>query len=243
MSELYVVGIGPGKKDGMTARADAALTRADVIVGYAKYVELVRRHYPRKMFFDTGMTREVERCKVALETAASGKTVAVVCSGDSGIYGMAGLVYALSAGYPGVDIEVVAGVTAASSGAALLGAPLTHHFAVVSHSDLLTPWELIEKRLACAADGDFCLCLYNPSSRKRSGYLRKACEVLLERLPPDTVCGVAKNIGRAGESSLVMTLGELCETETDMFATVFIGNSRTKLVNGRMVTPRGYRDV
>jgi precorrin-3B C17-methyltransferase len=145
--------------------------------------------------------------------------------------------------FPGAEIVIVAGVTAAASGAALLGAPLTGDFAVLSLSDLLTPWELIERRLSCAADGDFCICLYNPSSRGRSGHLKKACDILLRKLPAETVCGIARNIGRDGECSSLTTLGELRDTEVDMFTTVFIGNSRTKAINGKMVTPRGYRNV
>ena len=243
MSRLFVVGIGPGKKDGMTLEADAALACADVIAGYVRYVELVRPYYPEKEFFTNGMMQEVDRCKAALKMASSGKTVALVCSGDSGIYGMAGLVYELSSEYGEVEIEVIAGVTAASSGAAILGAPLTNDFAVISLSDLLTPWDVIEKRLSCAAMGDFCICLYNPSSQKRRDYLRKACDILLGYFSQNTLCGIARNIGRAGEHALVMTLGELRNQEVDMFSTVFIGNSNTKAMHGQMVTPRGYRDV
>jgi precorrin-3B C17-methyltransferase len=243
MGSLFVVGIGPGHNAGLTREAEAALGRADVIAGYMKYVELVRPYYPDKDYLATGMTRETERCKAALEAAASGRTAALVCSGDAGIYGMSGLVYELSPGYPGVEIKVVPGVTAASSGSALLGAPLTHDFAVVSLSDLLTPWETIEKRLRCAAAGDFCLCIYNPSSRGRPDYLKRACDILLESLPAERVCGVAANIGRGGESALVTTLGELRNLETDMFATVFVGNTATKVIGGKIVTPRGYRDV
>lgn len=243
MSRLYVVGIGPGKKNGMTQEADAALMHADVIVGYTTYVDLVRPHYPEKEYFDTGMMQEVDRCKTALELTASGQTVAIVCSGDSGIYGMAGLVYELSLKYMGVEITVIAGVTAAVSGGAILGAPLTHDFSIISLSDLLTPWELIEKRLSYAALADFCICLYNPSSYKRRDYLQKACDILLTCLLPNTVCGIAKNIGRPGECSVLMTLDELRSAEVDMFCTVFIGNSQTKIINGKMVTPRGYRDV
>jgi precorrin-3B C17-methyltransferase len=243
MSRLYVVGVGPGKKDGMTLEADDVLKCADTIVGYTTYVELVRPYYPEKEFLATGMMQEVDRCQAALEIAATGKTVAIVCSGDSGIYGMAGLVYELSLKHPGVEITIISGVTAATAGAAILGAPLTHDFAIVSLSDLLTPWERIEKRLVCAALGDFCICLYNPSSHQRHDYLQRACDVLLEHLPPQTVCGIARNIGRAGEASVVMTLNELRGTKVDMFTTVFIGNSNTKTVNGKMVTPRGYRNV
>ena len=166
---------------------------------------------------------------------------AMICSGDAGVYGMAGLILEIGREYPEVSVEIVPGVTAASSGAAVLGAPLMHDFAVISLSDLLTPWETIEKRLRAAAMGDLCVCIYNPSSKKRAGYLRRACEILMEEKSPDTVCGAVKNIGREGEESQVMTLGELSGYEADMFTTVFVGNSQTMELSGAMVTPRGYR--
>ena len=186
------------------------------------------------------MTREIERCRKALSLSQSGREVAMVCSGDAGVYGMAGPLYELLPEYPGAEIEVVPGVTAALSGAAVLGAPLTHDFCVVSLSDLMTPWPLIEKRLRCAAEGDFAIAIYNPSSRKRADYLQKACDILLETLPADTVCGWVENIGREGETSRVLTLGELREEKLNMFTTVFVGNSATKNILGAMVTPRGY---
>ncbi len=241
MNRLYVIGIGPGKRAGMTLEADAALRQADVIIGYSKYVELVRPCYPDKEFRDTGMTRETERCRAALAMAREGRSVALVCSGDSVVYGMAGLVYELAGEYDGVEIAVIPGVTAALSGGAILGAPLGHDFAVISLSDLLTPWETIEKRLRCAAAGDFCMSLYNPGSHKRADYLQRACDILLETLPAETVCGLAAQIGREGESFRVLTLGELRHTAVDMFTTVFIGNSQTRNIDGKMVTPRGYR--
>ena len=164
----------------------------------------------------------------------------MICSGDAGIYGMTGVMEELRAEYPGVELETVPGISAVISGAAILGAPLMHDFAVISLSDLLTPWEKIEKRLDCAAAADFVICLYNPSSHKRKDYLQRACDIVLRHAAPETVCGIAKNIGREGEGITVLTLGELRETEVDMFSTVFIGNSQTKNVGGRMVTPRGY---
>lgn len=241
MKKLYVVGIGPGKADDMTFQAHAALDDADVLVGYRAYIDLIRPLFPNKPVFDTGMTQEVVRCEKALVLADEGKTVAIVCSGDAGVYGMAGLVYELSHKTPEVEITVVPGVTAALSGAAILGAPLTHDFAVISLSDLLTPWELIEKRLRCAAMGDFCIALYNPGSRKRADYLQKACDILLAYKSPETVCGIAQNIGREGERMTILPLSQLRETVVDMFSTVFIGNSETKVIAGKMVTPRGYR--
>ena len=164
----------------------------------------------------------------------------MICSGDAGVYGMAGLLLEMGKDYPDCKVEVIPGVTAALSGAAVLGAPMIHDFAVISLSDLLTPWELIKKRLACAAEGDFSICIYNPSSRKRSDYLRQACDVLLAYRSPDTVCGLVRNIGREGQSFRILTLRELRDAQTDMFTTVFVGNSATRETAGRMVTPRGY---
>lgn len=243
MSKLYVVGVGPGNYENMTVRADEALKASDAIIGYHVYVELVRGRYPDKEYMTTPMTREAERCKLALDEAKKGKTAALVCSGDSGIYGMAGLCFELRGENAEPEIEVVPGLTAACSGAALLGAPLTHDFAVISLSDRLTEWGLIEKRLSCAAEADLSIALYNPASRGRPEHLKKACEILMEKLPGDRICGVARNIGREGEERFFMSLSELASFPADMFSTVFIGNSHTEMINGNMVTPRGYREV
>lgn len=243
MSKLYVVGIGPGDYENMTVRADEALKKAEVIIGYRVYVDLVQGRYPEKEYLTTPMTREAERCRLALGEAKKGRTCALVCSGDSGIYGMAGLCFELRGEECEPEIEVVPGLTAACSGAALLGAPLTHDFAVISLSDRLTEWPLIEKRLRCAAEGDLSIVLYNPASRGRPDHLKKACEILLKTLPKERVCGVARNIGREGEERFFTSLAGLRDFPADMFCTVFIGNSSTALINGRMVTPRGYRDV
>lgn len=243
MGKLIVVGIGPGDWEDMTVRADRALRSCDVIVGYHVYVDLVRDRYPDKEFLTTGMTRETDRCRMALEAAREGKTVAMVCSGDSGIYGMAGLIYELRGEAAEPEVEVIPGLTAACSGGALLGAPLTHDFAVISLSDRLTPWETIERRLSAAASADLSIVLYNPASHGRPGHLRRACDILLETLPPQRLCGVARNIRRSGESAQVMTLGKLRDFPADMFCTVFIGNSQTRTIGELMVTPRGYRDV
>ena len=240
MGKLYIVGIGAGGAAHMTAQARAALEASETLCGYPVYLELVAPLYPGKATLSTPMTKEVERCRLAL-SAARKANAALICSGDPGVYGLAGLALELAPEYDGVEVEVVAGVTAALSGAALLGAPLGHDFCVISLSDLLTPWEVIEKRLHCAADADFVLCLYNPASKRRRDYLRRACDIVLEYRSGETVCGLARNIGRAGEVSRTLTLRELRDTETDMFTTVFIGASSTKLVAGRMVTPRGYR--
>lgn len=241
MKKISVIGIGPGDAQTMTAACREAIEQADVIVGYSKYVELVAPLYPHKPSFDTPMKRETERCHEALRLAAAGSTVAVVCSGDAGVYGMAGLIYELAGQYPSIEIEIIPGVTAALAGAAVLGAPLTHDFAVISLSDLLTPWELIVKRLDCAGAGDFCIALYNPSSKKRSDYLQKACDILLQHKSPETVCGLVQNIGRKGQHAKIITLKELRQAEVDMFTTVFVGNCQTMVLDGKMVTPRGYK--
>ena len=241
MNTLYVVGLGPGGEQFLTGQAREALEKAQVLCGYTVYVDLVAPLFPEKETYTSPMKKELDRCRWAMETAQNGKDVALVCSGDAGVYGMAGLLLQLSPQYPGVEIQVVAGVTAALSGGAVLGAPLGHDFCVISLSDLLTPWEVIEKRLRCAAWEDFCLCLYNPSSHKRADYLAKACDILLaEGKSPDTVCGWVRNLGREGQSAQVLSLKELRDAKLDMFTTVFIGSSTTQEISGRMVTPRGY---
>ena len=241
MNTIYVVGIGPGQYGKMTLEAVNALRESDVIVGYTVYVDLVREHFPGKEFLTTPMRKETERCRMAFEEAMKGRTVAMICSGDAGVYGMSGLMYEIGAAYPQVELKPVGGLTAATSGALVLGAPLIHDFAVISLSDLLTPWEKIEKRLLLAAEADFVICLYNPSSRKRKDYLQKACDLILTCKSPDTVCGYVRNIGREGEEGRVLSLQELRDAQVDMFTTVWIGNSQTKNIGGKMVTPRGYR--
>ena len=243
MSKIYVTGLGPGAADQMTIRAKKVLEKCPVIIGYTVYIDLIREEFPDKIFLSTPMRREVDRCRMAFEEAGKGQDVAMVCSGDAGIYGMAGLICEIGKEYPGIGIEVVPGITAASGGAAVLGAPLMHDFAVISLSDLLTPWEKIEKRIRAAAEADFVICIYNPSSKKRVDYLKKACGMILEYRKPETVCGMVRNIGRDGESYEILSLERLQDAQTDMFTTVFIGNSDTMVINGRMVTPRGYKDV
>lgn len=240
--KLYIVGFGPGNREGMTAAAERAIEASELVVGYTVYAELIGKMFPDKEYKTTAMRQERDRVILALETAKE-KNVALVCSGDSGIYGLAGLALELSPGYPEVEIEVIPGVTAACAGGAVLGAPLTHDFAVVSLSDLLTPWEKIEKRLECAAMADFVIAIYNPSSKKRTDHLARACDIILRHRSGETVCGLVRNIGREGQESRILTLDELRNTETDMFTTVFVGSSETCVINGKMVTPRGYKNV
>ena len=214
MKKLYVVGIGPGEYDMMTGRAIAALQSADVIVGYQVYTELVKEYFPGKEIMTTPMRQEVELMYEVLE--------------EEGLLEQ-------------IELEIVAGVTAANAGAAWLGAPLMHDFAVISLSDLLTPWEVIAKRLRACAGADMGIVLYNPSSHKRKDYLQKACDILLEELPPQQICGYVENIDREGTCTKVCTLAELRNTTVNMFTTVYIGNSRTRQIGNKMVTPRGYR--
>ena len=209
MTKVYAVGLGPGGKEMMTEEAISAIEKSDVICGYTVYVDLITSMFPEKETFTTPMKKEIDRCKWALETAQSGKTVAMVCSGDSGVYGMAGLLLQLLHSYKDVEVEVVPGITAAISGAAVLGAPVGHDFCVISLSDLLTPWDLIVKRLELAAEGDFITCLYNPRSKKRIEHLTTACNIMLKHRSEDTVCGWVKNIGREGEEYRICTLKEL----------------------------------
>ena len=243
MNKLYVIGIGPGEYEQMTLKAIHAMEKSEVIIGYTVYVDLVKELFPGKEFLTTPMKKEVDRCVMAFEEAKKGKVVSMICSGDAGVYGMSGLMYEVGVNYPEVELEIIPGVTAATGGAAVLGAPLIHDFCLISLSDLLTPWEKIEARLLAAAEADFVVCLYNPSSRKRSDYLQKACDLMMQYKSPETVCGIVSYIGRDGEHYEVMDLKTLRDTKVDMFTTVWVGNSQTKEINGKMVTPRGYRNV
>ena len=240
---IWIVGFGPGDRRHMTIEAQEAIESADVIVGYSGYNALMKPLFPDKEYVETGMRGEVKRCEEAVSLAESGKNVALICSGDAGVYGMAGLRLEILESRGKIDeinVEVVAGVTAALAGAALLGAPLGHDLAFISLSDLLTPWELIEKRLLAAGEADFCIALYNPSSRGRKDHLRRAADLLLQVRGGDTPCGIADRIGREGESIRILTLRELPDAETDMQSVVLIGNSGTRRIGNYLVTERGY---
>ena len=189
MNKIYVVGMGPGKEEMMTGEAIKALEMADVIIGYTTYLNLLGARFDNKEKLSTPMKKETERCRMAFDEAYKGKRVALICSGDAGIYGMASLMYELAPDYPETEIIVIPGVTAACSGAAVLGAPINHDFCVISLSDLLTPWDKIEKRLIAAASGDFAIVIYNPGSHKRKDYLQKACDILLAYIEEDRACG------------------------------------------------------
>lgn len=238
--KIFVVGMGPGKEEMMTGEALQALEQADVIIGYTVYLKLLGERFQGKELLSTPMRQETERCKLAFEEAEKGKQVAMICSGDAGIYGMASLMYEIGKEHPETELLVIPGITAASSGAAVLGAPLNHDFCVISLSDLLTPWEKIEKRLVAAAEGDFAIAVYNPSSHKRRDYLQRACDILLRHMEGERACGYVENIGREGTKAVTCTLKQLRDTEVNMFTTVFIGNSGSKIIDGKLITKRGY---
>ena len=241
MSKLYVVGLGPGNLKNMTYEAREAIESADTVVGYQTYLDLIKPLLTGKDVVSSGMTREVERCREALRLAAEGRTVALVSSGDAGVYGMAGLVLELSPP-ENIEVVIVPGVSAVQAAAAVLGAPLMHDFAVISLSDLLTPWELIEKRLAAVAAADFVVALYNPRSKGRVRHIQRAQELLLASRSPQTPVGIVRNACRDGQEKILSTLAEMPLDSIDMFSLVIIGNSAT-YVDGqeRMVTPRGYK--
>lgn len=240
--KLHVIGFGPGNKDNMTFKAAELIASSDVVTGYTAYVNLMKPLFPDKEFKATGMMKEVERCKMAIEDAMSGKEVAMISSGDSGIYGMAGIIYQL-ADEMGADIEIdtVPGVTAASSAASILGAPLMHDLSIISLSDLMTPIDLIMKRVDAAAGSDMIICLYNPKSKGRTEYLNDSQKIILKHRDPATPVGIVRNAGREDESHILTTLGDLDKADVDMFCIVIIGNTQTYVKDGRMITPRGYK--
>lgn len=241
---LSVVGFGPGGLEHMTIKAEKTIRESDIVTGYTTYIDMIRGYFPEDMkYTSTGMMKEVERCKMAVEEAMKGQKVSMVSSGDSGIYGMAGIVYEVAAEMKAdIDIDVVPGITAASTAASVLGAPLMHDMTIISLSDLMTPIDLIMKRVDCAGQGDFVVALYNPKSKKRTDYLNQAADILMKYRSPDTPVGIVRNAGRDGEEKNITTLGELGSADVDMFCVVIIGNSNTYLFDGRMITPRGYRE-
>lgn len=242
MAKLYVVGFGPGGYEHMTVRAVEAIKSAQLVTGYTTYVEMLKEIFPDKTYLSTPMKKEVDRCRLAVEKAMEGIEVAMVSSGDSGIYGMAGIVLQVAEEMQAdIDIEVIPGVTAASAAAAVLGAPLMHDTALISLSDLMTPLDLIMKRVDCAGQSDFVICLYNPKSKKRTEYVGMAADILLKYRSADTPVGIVRHAGRSQETSCLTTLGELKLADIDMFSIVVIGNSQTYVKHGKMITPRGYR--
>jgi precorrin-3B C17-methyltransferase len=256
--KLYIIGIGPGDIDHMSGRAVRVLTSVDAVAGYTTYIDLIRPIIADKQIVSTGMTREIERIAAALDIAMTGKSCAVVSSGDPGVYAMAGLVFEMCRERkipivrPGfshsgkladpLQVEVVPGIPALCSGASLLGAPLTHDFAAISLSDLLTPWERIESRLDAAAKSDFVMVLYNPKSKKRKGHLEKAQQIVLRYRDGDTPVGIVVSAMRRDQDVRIIALKDLHLAAVNMQTTVFIGSSASAQYLDFMVTPRGYRE-
>ena len=238
---IYVIGIGHGNRDLMTQEAISAMEDAEVIVGYKTYIKLVEDFIKDKEVVQNGMRKEVDRCQDAIDIAKTGKKVAVISSGDAGIYGMAGLILELVT-KQGLDIpvKVVPGVTASIGAAAVLGAPIMHDFCHISLSDLMTPWEVIEKRLRLAAEADFVICLYNPRSKGRSEHLAKAFKIMGEFKDGSTPVGIVKDVGREDQEKFICTFDTMDFERVDMTTMVIIGNKSTYIHDDLMITPRGY---
>ncbi|MGL6115698.1 precorrin-3B C(17)-methyltransferase [Cetobacterium sp. SF1] len=238
--KIYVVGIGPGNMQDITIRAYNTLKNVDVIAGYITYIDLVREEFSEKEFYVSGMKKEVERCEQVLEIAKSGKTVALISSGDAGIYGMAGIMLEVAMN-SGIDVEVVPGVTSSVAGASVVGAPLMHDHATISLSDLMTDWDVITNRVDKASQGDFIISLYNPKSRGRVNQIVEAREIMLRHKSENTPVALLRHVGRADQNYTLTTLGDFLNHEIDMFTVVIVGNSKTYVENGKMITPRGYK--
>lgn len=233
-----MVGLGPGDPQHLSIRALDALEEADIIIAYKSYIKLIEKIINKKEIISSGMKKEKERAIIAIEKAKEGKTIAVVSSGDSGIYGMAGLILELAPEQ--MEVEIVPGITAASAAASLLGAPLINDFVVISLSDLLTPWETIAKRLHAAGQGDFVSVLYNPRSQGRQKQLEWAQEIFMQYRDPSTYVGIVKNAHRGKSTQKITSLGKLLEEDVDMLTILIIANSDTRIINGKMITARGY---
>jgi precorrin-3B C17-methyltransferase len=235
---LFLAGIGPGDHKTMTNHCIAVFRNCDVVVGYKKYIELAEPFIEEQQVISSGMTQEVERCNKAIQEAAKGKRVALISSGDSGL---ALEIVNKKKMWDRFTIEIIPGVPVIHAAAARLGAPLMNDYAVISLSDLLTPWEVIEKRLHHAAQSDMVICLYNPKSKKRTTHIQKAKSILLQNKKPDTPVGIARNVGRNGEALTLTTISKMLRYKIDMVTIIIIGNSSTHVLNNRMITQRGYR--
>jgi precorrin-3B C17-methyltransferase len=237
MAKLYVVGIGPGGLDNLTYKAAEVIKRCEVVVGYKFYIELVKEIIVGKKIISTGMKGEIERCKLALQEVENGIDTCIISTGDPGLYGMAGLILELA---EDIEVEVIPGVSAAFCAASELGAPIMHDFCTISLSDLLTPWEGIEKRLNAAASADFVIAIYNPKSKGRKTQIERAVEIIRKYKSGEVPVGLVKNAGRDGNDRKVVTLATVDFEFIDMMTVVLIGNSKTYIKEGKMITPRGY---
>ena len=239
MGKIYVVGLGPGNKENMTFRAYDVLKNSDIIIGYKTYVDLIEGMFPDKKIIKSYMKKEVARCEETLKLALEGNIISLISSGDAGVYGMAGLMLEIAGGQ--VEVEIVPGITSANASASLGGAPIVHDSVNISLSNLLTDWELIKKRIYLASQGDFVITLYNPKSSGRSELINEARDIMLKHKRKDTPVLIARNVGREGENYDITTLDKMLDYEINMFSTVIIGNSNTKVLNNKMITPRGYK--
>jgi precorrin-3B C17-methyltransferase len=235
---IKVVGIGPGAREHMTYAAVEAIKSCDVVVGYKTYIDLIKEFIEEQEVIVNGMRGEVERCKEAVTQSLKGKTVCVISSGDAGVYGMAGLIYELVP--ESHAVEVIPGVTASTAGAAILGAPLMHDFCHISLSDLMTPLETIYNRVKAAAASDFVICLYNPKSHGRPDYINEALSMIMNYQGTNLWVGLAKDVGREGERTIISKIDEVDYDLIDMTTVVIVGNSNTRNIGGKMITPRGY---
>ena len=238
--KIYVVGIGPGKKADMTFKAYEAMENSDIIVGYKTYTDLIKEYFPNTEIRSSSMMKEVDRCLEVLDLAKAGKNVALISSGDAGIYGMAGIMYEIINENDNIEVEVIAGVTATNAAAAIVGAPIMHDYVTISLSNLLTDWELIKKRLELSAQGDFIVSLYNPKSKGRTTQIAEAQKIMLKYKSKDTPVAIVRNAGRENEEYETTTLENMLDFEINMLTIVLIGNSNTYVKNGKIITPRGY---
>ena len=239
MGKIYVVGLGPGNKENMTFRAYDVLKNSDIIIGYKTYVDLIEDMFPDKKIIKSYMKKEVARCEETLKLALEGNVISLISSGDAGVYGMAGLMLEIAGDQ--VEVEIVPGITSANASASLGGAPIVHDSVNISLSNLLTDWELIKKRIDLASQGDFVITLYNPKSSGRPELINEARDIMLKHKRKDTPVLIARNVGREGENYDITTLDKMLDYEINMFSTVIIGNSNTKVLNNKMITPRGYK--
>lgn len=241
IKKIYIVGIGPGNLDDMSKRAYDTLKNSDVIIGYSVYIDLIKDEFKDKEIISSGMKKEIERCKECVEIYKQGKSVALISSGDSGIYGMAGPMLEILSS-ENIPVEVIPGITSSIAGAALAGAPIMHDSATISLSDLMTDWDVIEKRIHCCSDSDLIISIYNPKSKGRDWQIKKTQEIMLKYKKHDTPVAILKNIGRIGESYTASTLKDFLDLDIDMFTMLIIGNSKTYVDSqGKMITPRGYK--
>lgn len=238
MAKLYVIGIGPGGRDDMTLRSLKAIDDSQVVAGYKFYIELIGDLLEGKEVIQTGMKKEIDRCRMAVESVKNGKNTCIVSTGDAGLYGMAGPILQMS---EGIEVEVVPGITSSLSAASVLGAPVMHDFCTISLSDLMTSWQTIEKRIQLAAQADFVIAIYNPRSVGRSEHLKRAIDIIARYKPLETPVGIVRHSGRDGETKTISRLDSIDYESIDMMTVLIIGNRETYTREDLIITPRGYK--